>query len=484
MTISTAITAAQSGLTAASRGASVVSENIANAQTEGYGVRSLSLSSVITAGGQGVRVTGVSRDVDPVILGERRAADAAAGEAETRAGYLARLEAMIGPPGESGSLSGCVAAFEAGLVAALARPDSQTRLQDVLTDATALATKLNDLSEGMQGMRREADATIATEIERLNRALASIHDLNGDIRTAVSRGENALGLIDRQQALIDSVAELLPIREQRNAAGMVSLSTLDGLSLLDGRPAQFGFTPTPAITPLMSLADGDLSGLTVNGRAIATNGSYASISGGTLAALFAMRDEIAVTAQARLDGLALDLAARFDDPGLDPTLGGADPGLFTDDGVQASAGFELGLAGRLRINQAVDPGQGGALWRLRDGLGATSEGSPGDTALLQGFLESLQADRATSSAAFSATQRSLAELAAETLSLSSFDRQTAEGAAVEADARLMFLKDAELSRGVDTDRQLQQLMQIERAYAANARVLSVVDEMLDRLMGI
>ena len=54
MTISSALSAALSGLTASSRAASVVSENIANAQTEGFGERELTLSSIAYGAGRGV----------------------------------------------------------------------------------------------------------------------------------------------------------------------------------------------------------------------------------------------------------------------------------------------------------------------------------------------------------------------------------------------------------------------------------------------
>jgi len=484
MTISSALSAALTGLTTSSRAASVVSENIANAQTEGFGERSLTLSSIAHGAGRGVQVMGITRSADPVILGERRSAGAAQGEADTRASYLQKIESLIGTPGDTASLSARFDAFEASLVAATSRPDSQARLESVLNAANQLASTLNGISDGIQDIRQQADAQIATEVTNLNRTLAAIHDLNGTIRTSVSRGEDALGLIDRQQALIDSIADLVPIREVRNDAGMVSLYTTDGLSLVDGRPAEFGFTATPAITPLMSLQNNDLSGLTVNGRPVSTSGSYASLSGGRLAALFAVRDDIAPQAQAQLDGVALDLTARLDDPTLDPTRGATDPGLFSDDGIQASASFEDGLAGRIKVNAAVDPDQGGELWRLRDGVGATTEGAPGDPALLQGVLDILQDERPTSSTAFSSTSRSMAELASDLLSLTSMDRQFADARAAEASGKFTALREAELSRGVDTDQQMQRLLEIENAYAANARVLSTLDDMIERLLGI
>jgi len=484
MTISSALTAALTGLTASTRAAAVVSSNIANADTEGYGVRRLSLSPLVQGAGAGVRVVGVTRNVDPVLLGERRGAAASEGQAGTRAGYLSRIEALIGSPNDPGSLSGSFSDFEARLVSAVSGPDSQSRLESVLQSAGRLAERLNSVSDGIQTIRREADNQIGTAIETLNRSLSAIQDLNISIRNAVARGEDALGLQDQQQALIDGVADLVPIREIRNDSGMVSLFTGDGLALLDGRPAQFGFTPTAAIAADMSYANGDLSGLTVNERPITLGGSYASLQGGRLAALFDVRDAVAVKAQAQLDGVALDLTARMDDPGLDPTRAPGDPGLFTDAGSLATATNETGLAARLRVNALADPAQGGAVWRLRDGIGAVAEGNAGDATLLQATLDALQTDRPTTSAIYSGTSRSMSELAGDFLSLTATDRQFAEADLSQAAGRYAVLREAELRGGVDTDQELQRLLEIETAYAANARIITAVEEMLDQLMRI
>jgi flagellar hook-associated protein 1 len=46
------------------------------------------------------------------------------------------------------------------------------------------------------------------------------------------------------------------------------------------------------------------------------------------------------------------------------------------------------------------------------------------------------------------------------------------------------LRNDELSQGVDSDQQTQQLLLIEQSYAANAKVISAVDEMLQLLLGM
>ncbi|HBS34332.1 MAG TPA: flagellar hook-associated protein FlgK, partial [Parvularcula sp.] len=66
-----------------------------------------------------------------------------------------------------------------------------------------------------------------------------------------------------------------------------------------------------------------------------------------------------------LDAFAADLIDRFAAPGLDPTAAPGAPGLFTDAGAARADPFVAGLAGRLRLNAAVDPDQGGEPYRLR-----------------------------------------------------------------------------------------------------------------------
>ena len=79
MSISNALGSALSGLSASARAASVVSSNVANANTDGYGVRRLAVTSMTYGTYGGVRVVGITRDSDPVLTGQRRDAGADGG---------------------------------------------------------------------------------------------------------------------------------------------------------------------------------------------------------------------------------------------------------------------------------------------------------------------------------------------------------------------------------------------------------------------
>lgn len=481
MSISGALTSALSGLGAAARGAEIVSQNIANARTEGYGRRELLLEA---AGGTsaGVRVSGITRHADPQLLADRRAAGAAEEGAALRAGFHAGLERVLGLPSEPGSLTDRLATFEAALTAAASRPDSTARLEAVHTAAAALATHLNRATDHVQDQRMQADAAIATSVERLNAGLQEVATLNARIARFAAVDKDASGLVDRRQQVIDDIARIVPLREMPRDHGRVALMTPGGALLLDTRPVEVGFTPAGVIAPEMSLQSGALSGLTLDGRPVAmTDGG--PMGGGTLAAHFAIRDAAAPGAQARLDAFSRDLVERLADPGVDPTLAPGAPGLFTDAGAMVDAGAEVGLAGRIAVNEALSPAADG-LWRLRAGIGAAGPGDPGDARVLMALAGAMAAPRVAASGGFGPSALGAAALAAEVSAGIATARTAAEADGTAAGAEVETLRLAELRQGVDTDAELQTLLSIERAYAANARVMSVIDEMLANLTRI
>ncbi|MFN4130681.1 MAG: flagellar basal body rod C-terminal domain-containing protein, partial [Paracoccaceae bacterium] len=273
-------------------------------------------------------------------------------------------------------------------------------------------------------------------------------------------------------------------REVARENDQIALYTSSGTILLDGRPAQFGFTPTGMITPDLSQSTGSLSGLTVNGHAISTAPSGGRVGEGQLSALFDLRDVLAPEVQANLDALARDLIERVTDPAVDPTRPPGTPGLFTDRGMTFDPLDEVGLAGRIQLNSMVMPESGGALWRLRDGLGAAAAGPGGFSDRLTALAGALSAVRVQASGGLSPGSRSLSDFASQIGSAQSVQRLGAEAGTAFAAARSDALRSELLRGGVDTDQEMQNLLLIEQAYAANAKVFKTADEMIKLLLGI
>ncbi len=484
MSITGSIANALSGLNATSRRAEIVSSNIANANTEGYGVRQLDVSAATVAGGgSGVRIDGVTRLIDNGIIQDRRLADASLGDSTTRASFYARIEHAIGTPEAPGSLTGRIANLEASLISAASRPDSEPRLQDVLNEARGITTHLKTASDEVQTLRREADQAIASDVKRLNQGLQQVREINISIAATQARGLDGAALQDQQQRIIDSISSIVPIRQVPRDNGTVALFTTGGTILVDGKAAEIEFTPTGIITPDMTVS-GLLSGLTINGNPVDTSSSNSSMRGGSLIANFEVRDELAIETQSQLDAVARNLVERFQSPTTDPTLGPLDAGLFTDTGVAFDPLNEEGLSARLEINALTDPQNGGEIRRLRDGLGAIIPGNVGNATQLQRLATALQDPQTVVSGGFSPTARGMTTLVSDLLSSYGTARQAAEADVAYGNVQYETFKTLELQAGVDTDREMQELLLVEQAYAANARVLQTADELIQMLIGL
>lgn len=485
MSISSTLSSALSGLNASARAADVVSSNIANAMTEGYGVRTLDLAArQIGNEGSGVRIVGITRQEDTILIGQRRSASADLAASQTMADFMARLETMIGAPDDPGSLSARMADFEGKLISAANAPWNATHLSGAVQGAQAFADTLNSLSDSIQDERKRADTGIGQAVDQINAALEGLAELNKRILSVGASGGEVASLMDAQSQLVEQIAPLIPVQTRRDNSGKLNIYSDDGHVLLSHRAATLGFDATPAMDPYLSIDNATLSGLTIDGREMRMDGSYPAFDGGQLSAMFDVRDTLAPEAQARLDGIAMDLAERFDAAGLDPSVAVGAPGLFTDQDTLVDGVNELGLAARLQVNSAVVPEDGGAVWRLRDGMGATTEGPTGNATFLTAQIDALAATRMTGSAAFSNTQRSMSGLISENLSLAGLSRSTADMALSRSSAQHTALETAELAGGVDTDAELQHLLRIEHMYAANARVIQVAEELMDELMRI
>jgi flagellar hook-associated protein 1 FlgK len=480
--MSSALNNALTGLTANARMAEVVSSNLSNALTDGYGKRTVSLSSVQVGDmGGGVRVDAINRFVDAGILADRRLADASLNGQERSAGMLMRLQEALGGPDNASGIVSRLAEFERALISASSDPASETRLANVVSRLQDVTATLQQNTKSVQSLRQEADASIGRDVGVINRALLQVEQLNGDILRISGSGNDTSSLLDARQRAVDQIAELLPVREIPRENGTIGLMTTNGFTLLDSKAVTLSFVRTPTITADMTIGSGALGGIAVDGVPVDPANGIGRLEGGALGAAFAMRDGTLVDAQAGLDNLAADLIARFQDATNDPSLTPGDIGLLTDEGGVLDLSDIPGLAGRIDVNPAVVPALGGALNLIRDGLNAAVAGPAGDTQQLNRWIAALSDSRADVPG--SAAQ-SLAGRASDFTSEVGATRLISEEKLSFTMARWESLREAELADGVDTDQELQKLLRVEQSYAANAKVIQTVDFMMQRLLEI
>lgn len=483
MSIGNTLSNAASGMAAASRRAEIAANNIANATTEGYARQRVSTNQRITGGnGAGVSVGPAERMSDPRLSASRRTADAQAGGDAALASTGRALADAVGGPGDPASLMTRVAALENSLRSVAENPESGAFQERAVGAAGDVLRSLGSVSTAVQTQRTNADQDIARGVETVNNALQDVKTLNTEISALQASGRGTAALEQRRADALDVIGEHLPIRTLSRSHGQVAIYTDTGVSLLDGNARTLEFEQTTVVTAEMDRRQGagPLSGLTVGGISIAPGESSQAVTSGKFAGLFEVRDGTTVAALSELDSIAGDLATRFQATGIAAADG---RGLFTDAGAVVGTNPPVGLASRLQLNEAVDPAAGGEAWRLRDGLDATTPGPAANSVFAQSLVDAMSEVRSAGSAL--STPRSAAGLAAELGTLFERRAETVEDVAASSNGYRAVLLDAEQSTvGVDIDQELKELILIEQAYAANARVIEVADRLVQRLLEI
>ncbi|MCL3881758.1 flagellar hook-associated protein FlgK [Marivita sp. GX14005] len=479
MSLSGALSNAISGLTANARGTSVISANIANALNEGYARRDVVLATDANQSSGGVRVVDVHRNANPVLAHEKRLALAEKAGAGVSSAFATGLERLWGSVDQPGSVAEKLVRFETAILSAAADPSASVRLRNVGHAAEAFAGALRNVSNGIAQARTDADNHIADAVDQMNRALSNIDDLNDSIMSARHQGQDTLGLMDRREAELEKLSQFVPLHVVERDSGAVAVFSSNGRTLLDTRAVEVSFEKQSAVLPHMTLGNGLLSGLRIDGKPV----DVQKLQGGSLSAHFDLRDNQAVKAQATVDAIARDVIERFGPGGPDPTVATGIPGIFTDQGGIFVPASEPGLAGRIELNANLSA-TGSDPWRWRDGLNAPGQGDVGNSDLLLALKAQIDVPRTPGSGSLPASAVSLTSHVHNTSTAVAAERVRAIDDAGAAEQKLDIARQAVASNGVNTDQELQKLIELEKSYAANARVVRVVDDMLSELLGI
>ncbi len=345
MGISTALSAALTGLRATQTSLAVTAGNIANANTDGY-TRKVAALTTIVAGGKtvGVRVAQVQRALDLTLQAQFRSMAATATYADLAAIYAGRLDTLFGTPGGATSLDTLFSNLTTTLEGLTATPESIPAQMGVVGAGQALAQQLNVLTAEVQAMRSEAEEGLAHAVEEVNAALANIKDVNDRIVAQSANGVPPAALLDERDQYVAQLAQLMDIKVLGTDRSGIAIMTASGQMLFDGVPSRLFFDSHGMLSPNSVWtrdSDRNVGTVTVyaNGQPVDlfANGAIRS---GAIAAYRDLRDNVLPQAQAQLDAIAAQLALALSSEQIDGAAvssGGAD-------------GFDLDLVGLLAGN--------------------------------------------------------------------------------------------------------------------------------------
>ncbi|HYH20737.1 MAG TPA: flagellar hook-associated protein FlgK [Azospirillum sp.] len=463
MSIQTALYAALSGLRATQQQAALVSHNISNATTAGFVRKELDVSTAVTAGrGSGVRVDGVARRVDELLIRDARFEQSRYTAQETRTSALADYAAVLGQPQDERSVATAVAKLQQSFDRLHGVPDDEAAQAAVVDRAESLVRRLHDAAEAATAVASDARNRLAASVDQVNRALVRISELNGTIASQQAKGADTTDLADERDCLLDTVSEEIGIRTYTRDTGQVVVMTRNGETLLDRELS-------PGAQPLQ-LVGTDL----VAGGTILSANPEQDIQSGRIMGYVQAATQDMPRALMQLDELAAGLVQRFQDAEADPTQAG----LFTDAGAAFTT--SAGLASRIAVSTAV---QGNA-WRVQSGVQAATPLAPGDQTQVSAFIGAFTAAGPFSAPDMPGTA-TLGDYATTMVSTQQGYRTTAETdmktRRISADA----LQSARLNRdGVNIDNEMQKLLLIEQSYGASAQVIQAAGRMIDTLLSI
>jgi flagellar hook-associated protein 1 len=310
-----------SGLRANQAALSIVSGNIANAQTPGYVTQTPNQIEVATGtSGTSVDVTGVSRQLDLYIQSQLRTETSGSGYADQMSNILGQLQSVYGTPGGDGTLETTYNNFTSALQALSTSQGSESAQTAALGAAQSLAQSLNATSQGIQTLRTNVSQDIGSSVTQANADMSTIATINTQLQGLAPTDPAAATLMDQRDNAINDLSKLMDVRTVTDSSNETSVFTTSGVQLVGGELASKMTFTSPGTLTANNLYNSDPSKNGVGSLTIAlpNGGSYdmvanKSITSGQIAADLTLRDQTLVQAQTQIDQLAATMSSALSD---------------------------------------------------------------------------------------------------------------------------------------------------------------------------
>src|SRR6202163_3197855 len=242
MSLGAALATAMSGLRANQAGLSIVSSNIANAQTPGYVTQRINQTETATGDtGTSVSVIGVNRQLDQFVQSQLRSETSGGAYADQMANVLTQLQSVYGTPGNAGTLETAFSNFTTALQSLSTTSGSSSSQISAATAAQALAQQLNATTQGIQTLRSNAEQDINISVGQANAAMTQIAQINSQLQGLSSTDPTAATLMDQRDKAIDQLSQLMDIRVSTNTNNQTTVYTRNGVELVGAQASTLNF---------------------------------------------------------------------------------------------------------------------------------------------------------------------------------------------------------------------------------------------------
>ncbi|MDL2275290.1 flagellar hook-associated protein FlgK [Desulfosarcina sp. OttesenSCG-928-G10] len=232
---------ARTGLIAQQRAIDVTAVNIANANTDGYTRQRVSFqtgASVYSSGitfGTGVQINrNVERVYDEFLDARITAARADAGYWDSQLETLKKTEMIFGETTGYG-LNSAMTDFWNAWQELSNNPSGYVERAMLLGESQRLAETFNNLSSGLKQIQKDSDTNIVHTVADINAITAEIADLNEKIVGIEVSGQSANTFRDQRDRRLQELSGLIGISSFEAANGSITVSLPNGgYSLVEG----------------------------------------------------------------------------------------------------------------------------------------------------------------------------------------------------------------------------------------------------------
>ena len=425
-----------------------ISENVVNANNDGFARRQVTMKEQTAAAGpillyrnsssfNGVQAADVTRVWDQYRAQTAWSANSDSSQASTRSQWFGTVESAL-DDGDSGVGVKLTAIFTSAN-ALSANPTDGTLRQSFLYAIQDAAGSINNTAAALTKIGSTVSTHATDAVAQVNDALATLAKVNIALKTSPQGTSGRAALEDQRDSIIGTITDKIGIDITLDSAGSATVRMNDsgGAVLLDGSSI------IPAELALQTASDGRLS-MTVT---IDSNTSAVSPTSGSLAGYAEAATQIA-DRRKQLDTLAAGLVQQLNTWNAQGTDLNGNPGGALMSGTDA-ASVALSVTDTNLVAAADGTGPNGNLLALSNVRGSTGA---------EAAWRSIVNDQA------------LRVQSAET---------KATSATSAKDSAYSDLDDVS---GVDLDAEAADLMRFQQAYSASAKIIQTARETLQSIL--
>jgi flagellar hook-associated protein 1 FlgK len=440
----------KSGVLAYQSALAGISENVVNANNDGFARREVTMKEQAGNSGamflyrtssafNGVQAASVTRVWDQYTASRAWSANSDNSQASTRSQWYSSVEDSLND-GDSGVGVKLTAMFTSAS-ALSANPTDTTLRQSFLYAIQDVAGAINKTAASLSQVASTVSSQASDSVQQVNDALAALAKINVALKTAPQGTSGRAALEDQRDTIIGTISDKtgIDVTLDTYGAATIRMNGAGGPLLLDGSSID------PAMLSLQTSSTGTLS------MSLTSNGTTAAVSpsSGALAGYAAAANQIAGRRQ-QLDALATNLATQVNAWNAQGKDLNGNPGAALLSGTDAAS---LSLA-------VTDP----TLVAAADATNAN------------GNLLAISSLRGTTGA--ETAWRSM--VTDQGLKVQSATTQATSAAAAKDSA----YSDLDDVSGVDLDTEAADLMRFQQAYSASAKIIQTARETLQSILDL